>query len=247
MTRRLKFILPVPISAETAARFAAQIPHDARRAGTEIDFVGCRLGGQLMDSEYESTLAAAFVTVAGAKAESEGYSAVCSFSMSDTALGALRSRLGIPVVGTAQASFALAQQLGKKISVVTMWQPWAERLHDTVANYGLSGRLASIRHIGKSPDTQALLSDEDAVIAALKEQAMAAIEVDGADVLILGSTTMYKAHARLAAELPCPLVNPGLAAYHACETLLDLGLTHSRIGYGAPSHLMDDFLDSPAP
>jgi allantoin racemase len=240
MTRKLKFILPVPLSGEAASRFAAQIPQQARRPGTSIDFIGCRAGGQMMDSEYESTLAAAFVVAAGAKAEQEGYAAVCSFSMSDTGLGALRSRLSIPVIGTAQASFALAQQLGKKISVLTMWKPWAQRLRDNVERYGLSERLASIRHINMPPDTQALLSEDESVLIRLKEQALVAIEEDGADVIILGSTTMYKAYSHLAKELPCPVVNPGLAAYQACETILDLGLSHSKIGYPSPSSLLDD-------
>lgn len=248
MTVKLKFILPVPLSSDAAQRFAAQIPETVRKPGLTIDFVGCRAGGPLMDSDHDATLAAAFVLAAGARAEEEGYAAVCSFSMSDSGLAALRSRLTIPVVGAAQASFALAQQLGRKFSVVTMWAPWARRLEENVARYGLSGRLASIRHIDMSPDTQALLSGkEEVVFGRLREQALAAIERDGADVVILGSTTMYQVHARLAAALPCPVVNPGLAAYKACETMLDLGLSHSKIGYPAPATFADDIFDQITP
>ena len=248
MTRRLKFILPVPLSADSAQHFAAQIPEAVRQPGTEIDFVGCRAGATLMDSEYDATLAAAFVLAAGARAEEEGYSAVCSFSMSDSGLGALRSRLTIPVVGSAQASFALAQQIGRKFSVITMWAPWAQRMSDNVVRYGLSNRLASIRHIDMPPDTQALLSGkEEVVFERLRKEGMAAIEQDGADVIILGSTTMYQAYTYLAAELPCPVINPGLAAYKSCETMLDLGLSHSKLGYPAASTFVDDIFDQITP
>jgi allantoin racemase len=58
---------------------------------------------------------------------------------------------------------------------------------------------------------------------------------------------MHKAYSHLAKELPCPVVNPGLAAYQACETILDLGLSHSKIGYPSPSSLMDDIFDQPTP
>ena len=244
MSRKLKFILPVPISPGASERFAAQIPESIRRAGTAIDFVGCRAGSGLMDSEYDATIADALVLAVGARAEAEGYAAVCSFSMSDSGLAALRSRLTIPVIGTAQASFALALQLGRTVSVVTMWAPWARRLKENAARYGFAPRVASIRHIDVAPDTQYLLAGkEEMVFERLRQEALRAIEQDGAEAIILGSTTMYQAHAFLAQCLPCPVINPGLAAYQACETVLDLKLTHSKLTHPSPANVADHLFD----
>jgi allantoin racemase len=61
------------------------------------------------------------------------------------------------------------------------------------------------------------------------------IEEDGADVLILGSTTMHQAHAWLAKRLPVPLINPGPLSYKLVEAVLSLGLSHSKTCYPMPS------------
>ena len=61
----------------------------------------------------------------------------------------------------------------------------------------------------------------------------------GADVIVLGSTTMHQAHAYLAEHLPVPVLNPGLIAYKMCEVLLDLGLCHSKIAYPSPEQIKD--------
>jgi len=121
-----------------------------------------------MDSAYESTLADAFVLDAGSTAETDGYDLVCSFSMSDSGVAALRSRLKIPVVGAGQASLSLAAQLGHRFSVITMWEPWRRHVIENVARYGMSEKLASVRHIDVRPDTLQLLSGkEELVFAAL--------------------------------------------------------------------------------
>lgn len=237
---RVKMILPVPLSSAALEKFAMQIPIASRHPEMALDFYGCRAGAALMDSAYESTLADAFVLDAGASAEAEGYDAVCSFSMSDSGVAALRSRLRIPVIGAAQAAFSIAGQLGHRFSVVTMWEPWRRHLIENAVKYGFSGKLASVRHIGVRPDTEHLLSGkEETVFDKLAAAARAAISDDGADVIVLGSTTMYQAHAYLAAALPCPVVNPGMAAYKACETLLELGLAHSKLAYPPPEVVRD--------
>jgi len=246
--KRIKMILPVPLPAAALRNFAVQIPEALRRPDVTLEFAGCRSGATCLDSAYESTLADAFVLDAGAAAEAEGYDLVCSFSMSDSGVAALRSRLTIPVVGAGQAALTLAAQLGHRFSVITMWEPWRRHVIENAAKYGLSGQLASVRHINVHPDPERLLAGkEEFILAALAEAAHAAIAEDGADVIVLGSTTMYQAHAHLAAVLPCPVVNPGLAAYKLCETLLDLGLTHSKLAHPSPQLIRDGLFDTISP
>jgi allantoin racemase len=237
---RMKFILPVPLPDAALANFAAQIPDSLRRKDVALDFVGCRAGATWLDSHYEATLADAFVLDAGEAAEAEGYDVVCSFSTSDSGVPALRSRLKIPVVGAAQAAFALAMQLGRRFSVITTWEPWRRDLVEVVERYGLTDRVASVRSLNVPPDTHELLSGKESFIfGALEEIARVALEQDGADVIVLGSTTMYQSHAYLADKLPCPVVNPGTAAYKFCENLLDLKLAHSKLAYPAPNITVD--------
>lgn len=242
--KRILMIVPVPVPTIALAAFAAQIPAELIRPDIAIDFVGCRNGANLIDSPYEQTLADAWVLDAGARAEEQGYAAVCVNSMSDSGLAALRSRLSIPVVGPGRSSFFLAADLGKKFSVLTMWKRWHPLYEKLALETGLGPRLASIRDIDVRPDTAELLAGkEDIVFAKLEQQARKAIDEDGADVLILGSTTMHQSATWLASRIEVPVLNPGLVAFKLCETLIDLGLAQSKKTYFAPETAQDGLLD----
>jgi allantoin racemase len=92
-----------------------------------------------------------------------------------------------------------------------------------------------VRSIDTRPDvTELLEGKEEVVFAKLKAEALRAIEEDGADVIVLGSTTMHQSAAYLASELPVPVLNPGQVAYKQLETLIELGLTHSKKAFPAP-------------
>jgi allantoin racemase len=245
MTKPIKMIVPVPLPPEALANFAAQIPPGLLDPAFPLEFVGVRNGPMLADSYYEMLLFDAAVLDAGQRAEAEGFAAVCINSMSDSALNALRSRLTIPVVGPAQTAFLLACSLGKKFSVLTMWPEWFPLYEKTLTEQGLYHRLASLRSIDMRPDTAELLAGkEEIAFARLAEEGRKAILEDGADVIILGSTTMHQSHSYLAAQLPVPVINPGLVAYEMCRLLLTLGLSHSKKAYPAPERLSDHILAS---
>jgi allantoin racemase len=215
--------------------FAEQLPPGLVRPDIQVDFVAAGGAPSMLDSDYERTMADGAVTLAGASAEAEGYAAVCVNSTSDSGVAALRSLLTIPVVGPGQATMLAACMLGRKFSVLTMWDRWTPICHKVASEQGLLHRMASVRHIGVAPDTSELLSGkEDTVFALLEAEAWRALEEDGADVLVLGSTTMHQSHAYLAERLPVPVLNPGIIAYKACETLIDLGLSHSKRAYVPP-------------
>ena len=72
---------------------------------------------------------------------------------------------------------------------------------------------------------------EDEIFPALATLAERCVEEDRAEVILLGSTTMHQAHAYLAERLPVPVINPGPLSYKIAESLLGLGLSHSRAAY----------------
>lgn len=240
MNKRIKMIVPVPVPEAALAAFASQIPSQLLRPDISVEFACAARGGATLDSSYEGTIADAFCLDAGARAEAEGFHAVCVNSMSDSGVAALRSRLSIPVVGTAQATYFLACQLGRRFSIISMWDRWRWLYEKVLVEQGLDDRLASIRSIGVRPDTAELLAGkEDSVFPLLLDAAQAAIEQDGADVLILGSTTMHQSHAFLADRLAVPVLNPGLVAFKTCEMLLDLDLAQSKRCYPSPERTAD--------
>ena len=126
----------------------------------------------------------------------------------------------------------MAMMLGKRFSILAMWPHWKHFYEKNLMELGVAHACASIRSLDATPDNQGLLGEkEDETVTALEELAVSAIKEDGADVIMLGSTTMHQAHAYLAARLPVPVINPGPLSYKLAEAALDLGLSHSCLAF----------------
>ena len=72
------------------------------------------------------------------------------------------------------------------------------------------------------------------IFAKLQAEAEKAMAEDGADVIVLGSTTMHQSAQYLAANLPIPVLNPGQVGWKQLELLIGLGLTHSKKAFPSP-------------
>lgn len=235
MTKRIKVIVPIPMDAGGVANRATQLAPTLVRAGYAPEFEAVRWGAALGDSYHDMLLMDWTVFQAGLKAEDQGFAAVIVDTVSDSGVRALRSRLRIPVVGPGEAAFHTACMLGKKFSILTMWDEWFPLYDKTIGDYGLAGRLASMRSIATRPDvTELLAGKEEVIFEKLKAAALRCIAEDRADVIVLGSTTMHQSAAWLAGQLPVPVINPGVVAYKQCELLLELGLTHSVKAFPPP-------------
>ncbi|MEH6634451.1 MAG: aspartate/glutamate racemase family protein [Halioglobus sp.] len=241
MSKRVKIIVPIPMDAEGVANRASQLPAERVREGYEVEFVAVSWGAALGDSYYDTMLMDMSVFEAGLKAEEEGFDAVCIDTVSDSGLYALRSRLSIPVFGPGQAALHAACMLGHRFSVITMWDEWFHLYKKILAEYKLEARCASLRSINTRPDLEELLAGKEEVIfKKLEEASLAAINDDGADVIVLGSTTMHQSHAYLESVLPVPVINPGQICYKFCEVFLELGLAHSKTAFPSPEMPNDD-------
>ncbi len=242
---RIKYIVPFPFDEVGLANRAAQLPDELRTPGVDYDFVPVKNSCKNADSAYELLLLDAYIAEAGLASEDEGYDAVVMDTVSDSGLAALRSRLTIPVLGPGQAQQHVAAMLGKKFSILTMWERWRPLYEKTMTEYGTAHHCASIRSIGKRPDQEQLLAGrEDIVFEALEREGRAAIEEDHADVILIGSTTMHQSVDHLRRTLGVPVINPGTLTIKLAELFVTLGLTHSKAAYMAPEVLQDEKLNS---
>jgi allantoin racemase len=238
---RIKFIIPFPFDDEGVANRAAQIPSEILGPDTTVECIPVRNSATFVTDYYESMLFDMYITEAGLRAEEEGFDAVIMDTVSDSGLYALRSRLSIPVVGPGLISYAVAIMLGKRFSIVTMWDRWRHLYEKNLDLYHLWEKCASIRAVNIPPDVEALFAGkEDEMFAKLTEEGRRAIDEDGADVILLGSTTMHQAGNYMSAHLPCPVINPGPVGIKITETIVQLGLTHSKIAFPTPDTIQDD-------
>ena len=209
----------------------------------QFEYRSVKAGPVNYSSHHDFVLADASIFEAGCRAQQEGFSAVCIDTMSDSGVAALRSVLDIPVFGPGKVSMLTALMLGDRFSILAMASRWKPLYKKALDELGMHHKCASVRAIEVSPDNQALLSGkEEEVFPLLEAAAMKAIEIDGADVIILGSTTMHQAHAYLQARLPVPVINPGPLSYKIAESMLALGHAQSRTAYPRPMHPRLDML-----
>ncbi|GHC66331.1 aspartate/glutamate racemase family protein [Limoniibacter endophyticus] len=233
--KKVLVIVPFAMSEEEVGRRRKQL--DAVKLGPDIvfEYRAVRCGPASYTSHHDFALADFSILDAGLDAQAEGYDAVCIDTMSDSGLSALRSVLDIPVIGPGRHSMLVAQMLGEKFSILVMWDRWKPLYAKTLGELGMRDKCVSVRSIGVQPDNKALLAGkEEVVFPALLDAAQKCITEDGADVIILGSTTMHEAHGYLAERLDVPVINPGPLTYRLAETALKLNLKHSRITYPAP-------------
>ncbi len=227
--KRVLVIVPFPMSEENRDQRRQQLKAVELGPGIEFDFESVRVAPKNYVSASDMTLAELGVLEAGLEAKTRGYHAVCIDTMSDSGMAALRSELTIPVIGPGRTAMLMAMMLGNRFSIVAMWHHWRHLYEKTLKELGLGHACASIRSIDVAPDNQSLLAGKESEIFPLLETcARACVDEDGAEVILLGSTTMHQAHAYLAERLPVPVINPGPLTYKVAEAVLGLGLSHSR-------------------
>jgi Asp/Glu/hydantoin racemase len=235
MPKRVLVIVPFPLDDEGVANRRLQAAEIDLGPDIQFDFEPVKAGAALLDSQHDWMLAELALFEVGMTAQERGYDAVCSDTMSDSGVAALRSALDIPVIGPGRASYLTALMLGNRFSVLTQWDGWIPVYRKGIHEAGLESQCASIRSINMRPDLKNLLGGkEEVVFPKLLAAAMQLVEEDGADVICLGSTTMHQSHAFLAEHLPVPIINPGPLSYKIADALLDCGLTQSRSAYPKP-------------
>jgi Asp/Glu/hydantoin racemase len=245
MKQRVLVVVPFAMSAENLALRQEQLEGIALSPQLQFEFRPVKAGPLNYSSHHDFVLADAANFEAGCRAQDEGFAAVCIDTMSDSGVAALRSVLDIPVFGPGKSSMLAALMLGDRFSVLAMASRWKPLYKKALDELGLHHKCASVRAIEVAPDNQALLSGkEEDVFPLLEAAARRAIDEDGAEVIILGSTTMHQSHAWLSQRLPVPIINPGPLSYKMVEAALGLGLSHSRQGYPKPMHPRLDMLQA---
>jgi len=229
-------IVPFPLDEEGVENRRAQLREAGVSDSTEFVFRPVKAGPRLFDSEHDALLGDVALTEVGIAARDEGFDAICIDSLSDSGLGAMRSVFDIPVVGPGRSAILTAMMLGEKFSFITMWEPWSHTYKKTLKSMGLESFCASVRWpTGLVPDFSKLLGGkEEEVFPKLLETSQQCI-ADGADVIILGSTTMHEAQEFLSQHLPVPVINPGPLSYKLAELFVSLRLTQSRLAYPNPA------------
>jgi allantoin racemase len=233
----MKIRVVVPIITE---RFNEQVHREASgfaAPDTEIDVASLAKGPASIESFYDETLAAPFITEAVRRAEKEGCDGAFITCFGDPGVESSREVVGIPVVGGFQPAALTASLLSDRWSVVTVLERLRPMVHRNARKLGLIEKLASVRAV----DIPVLsLGQEGELKERLLEQSQAAVTEDGAEAIVLGCTGMLGLARDLMksladAGLPVPVVDPTAAAIGYLQLLIRATLAHSKRTYPRPS------------
>lgn len=228
---RIKVI--VPVSTDFWNDLVREAYERYKDPETEIDITNIKKGPESIEQIYDDCWAELPTLLEVEKAEREGYAAVIIYCFGDPALLAAKEAVSIPVVGLCEPSIHVASMLGRKFSIIGVGGKAAHGLMiDSVTRYGLLHKLASVR----LTDIKVLdiRKEFDKLIKILTEEGMKAIEVDGADTLVLGCGGLLNMADVLQEQLKVPVIDPGIVALKVTELLVKLRLRHSKIAYVNP-------------
>ena len=189
-------------------------------------------GPRSIESMAEEYLSVPGLLELAVELEREGFDAIVPGCFGDPGVDGIREVVRIPVVGPGATSMLLAANLGHRFSVVTVLENVVRPLENLALLTGVERKLASVRNVGIP--VLSLNDDRDATFRRLVAVGREAIDVDRADVLVLGCGTLSFRAAELQAELEVPVLNPLQVALRTAELLVACGLSHSGRSYPTP-------------
>jgi allantoin racemase len=216
------------INPNTTASMTAHMADAAAAvasAGTTVTGVTVEDSVPFIDGYYDEALAAAAVARCVAS-RGAAFDAIVIACFGDPGLFAAREVADVPVVGIAEASFALAMSLGHRFGVVATIDRAIPGTWDLLHHYGIAGRCAAVEASGA--DVLEIDDDPEGTLAAIETAGRRAVEA-GAEVLTLGCGAMLSTRATLEERLGVPVVEAVPASVVLAESLVRLGLATSKI------------------
>ncbi|MCJ7667080.1 MAG: aspartate/glutamate racemase family protein [Anaerolineae bacterium] len=224
----MKVLVINPNTSESMTQHIRRELEKIKSPHTVLEVKNLSEGPSAIQSAYDAALAAPYVVEMVKKANEEGYDAVIIACFSDPGIDAAKEVSQILVLGIAEAAFHIAALLGYKFCIMTPLKTRIPSKEEHVRRLGLGKLLASVRAMNMTVlETDA---NPDETKTAVLEIGKRAIEEDGVEVIILGCAGMAGYSEELAKQLGVPVLDPTSVALKVAEAMVDLGLTHSKIG-----------------
>ncbi len=203
-----------------------------KRPDTKLTVLCPKKGPETIESAYDEAHAIPPTLELVKKANQEGYDAVILACFSDPGLDAAKEVSEIPVIGIEESTLHMASMLGARFSIMTPRKQRVPVRKEHVHMRGMDHFLASVRSLDLSvAETDADPKNTKKRVLAV---AKAAVEEDGAEVIILGCAGMAGYAPELESKLGVKVLDPTAVAMKVAEAMVDLGLKHSKLGLFAP-------------
>jgi allantoin racemase len=217
----MKIMVINPNTSESMTNHIRTELNRIKRSDVELTVVCPDKGPETIECAYDEAYAIPPTLELVKKANQEGYDAVILACFADPGLEASKEVSEIPVIGIEEAALHLAALLGARFSIMTPRRQRIPNRKEHVHMRGMDHFMASVRSLDLSvaeTDTDPKRTKKRVI-----EVARAAVEEDGAEVIILGCAGME-------ARLGVKILDPTTVALKLAEAMVDLGLCHSKLG-----------------
>lgn len=228
---RIRDIVPVRSPKMIAGMIAQR--QKWSKASVEIEVVPVECGPYSMEFATEEVLAGPHILRAVRQAENDGVDAVVLDCMIDPVLRAARETVRIPVLAPGQSGLTVASLLGARVAVIGM-KNGQQVLEEHIRAYGFSNRICSMQTVDALPAD--LIESKPECLSIINREIDFAIRQHRADVVLFGCTAMSGFIESLRAKHPLPIVEPMACAINMAITLVNLGLSHSKLCYESPPY-----------
>ena len=235
-TTQIPFTEKSDVLWNALARLAKQV----KSKETEIDFAWLKRSSELNWYPYLEMMNDLEIVGQIVKAEQNGYDAVIIGCYCDPGLREARGLVDIPVIGLSEASMSVAQMIGGRFAVVTVWESYVPIMEKNLRLYGWESRAIANRPIRYfnmdwTRFIDAIQGDSEALVADFEQTALSCIE-DGADVIIVGcgylGPVLTLLNYREAGDTKVPVIDCGAVGIATAESMAKLhrqtGLSPSR-------------------
>lgn len=179
-------------------------------AGVSIEGRTVTTGQDFIDAPSALEAAARAVEACGQSLADEGFDAVIVAGFGDPGVSALRERLSIPITGLGEAGLAEAARGGLRYAIVTVTPDLHDSLIAAAHAAAPAAQLAGIRYT-QGPLGRVMQSSES-LAHALLQACQDAMELDGAQSIVIGGGPLAQAARAIAARLHIRVVDPVSAA-----------------------------------
>ncbi|MCW4048606.1 MAG: aspartate/glutamate racemase family protein [Candidatus Bathyarchaeota archaeon] len=240
--RKIAFLMATASTGKLTGELARRekILRDIAAKDTQIDIYGLEKDPKkshlgTIQSSYEAQLSTVEDLECAIAAEKAGYQAVIIPCGGDPGIAPLREILNVPVIPPGSTAKHLCSLLAPRFSVITTGKgkPKTILLHE---------RDGLQKHVSTHPvglTVPELRTNPEKAYEAMVREGHSAVNEHGAGAVTYGCMSMgfLMVDDRLTQEIGVPAINPVKAAVKTAETLIDLGITHSKRIYPVPPSL----------
>lgn len=199
----------------------------ARASGIEVDTVCPANGPRSIEGRFDEIVSAYWTLDCVMQVVDRYDGVIVACYGPHAAIEGIREATDVPTMGIMEASVLYALPLGSRFGIVTTSPRWQPLLEEGLKLLGVESRCASVRSSGLAVlDLERLPREE--VCARLADEARAAVERDGAEVILLGCAGMAGLQEVVASAVHVPVVDAVWAGVSLVGALARAGAQTSK-------------------